>query len=160
MISKLLKTLTGSLKSPSPATPEALSRRAFLFGGCAAIGAVYVASKIGVSAASAAGLAPLSTPEAGDAGVELAQYRDDLQRRRDDNGFRRRDDNGFRRDDNRRRWRDDRGPRRMSRRDVERECRQSNRFRHDNRQLCRQVTGRRLGRSGTCVQFGPLQICE
>tara|TARA_R110002020_G_scaffold18929_10_gene65365 strand:- start:2984 stop:3469 length:486 start_codon:yes stop_codon:yes gene_type:complete len=161
MISKLLKKFIGSPDSPAAATPQALPRRTFLLGACAAIGTVYVASKIGISTASAASSAPLSAPEADEGGMELAQYRDDLQRRRDDNGFRRRDDNNFRgRDDNRGRRHDDRRPRRMSRRELERQCQRSPRFRQDNRQLCRQVTGRRLGRSGTCIQFGPLQICE
>ena len=161
MISKLLKQLIGSIESPAPATPEALSRRTFLFGACAAIGTVYVASKIGVGTASAASSDPLPAPAADEGGIELAQYRENTQRRRDDGNFRWRDNgHGRGRDDNRGRRRDDRRPKRTSRRDLERQCQRSPRFRQENRQLCRQVTGRRLGRSGTCIQFGPLQICE
>jgi len=160
MIRKLLEKFTGFRESPTTATPEALSRRGFLLGACAAVGTVYVSSRIGVDAVSAAAMPPLSPQEADDVGMELAQYWDNQPRRRDDDPRRRRDDDRGRRYDDRGRRHDNRRPKRTSRRDLERQCRQSKRFRSDNRQLCRQVTGRNFGRSGSCIQFGPLQICE
>lgn len=147
MIGKLLTVFARSLEDPATAAPDALSRRKFLSGACAAMGAVYMASSIGIGEAEAASPAPHAPLHTDDVGAELVQFSDNMQpqgRRRDDPG----------------RGRDGRRPQRMSRRDVERQCRQSRRFRDSNRHLCRQVTGRSLGRRGTCVQFGPLQICE
>ncbi|MCY0093344.1 hypothetical protein [Hoeflea ulvae] len=148
MLVTFLKKLMASSESKTTAQ-AALSRRKFILGAGAAFGSVYIASQLGVSHVQASPAAGSTGVELDDDLINLAQFRDERNRRNDRGG---RDDRG--------RGRDDRGGRRTSRRDLERQCRQSNRFRRDNRELCRRVSGRSFGRSGTCIQFGPLQVCE
>ena len=49
--------------------------------------------------------------------------------------------------------------RRLSARQLRLRCRQSRSFRRRNRNLCRRALGWR-GRRGTCIQIGPMRICE
>ena len=169
----LIKIMPWSgLKSKSTKT---VSRRAFLLGAGAAIGAACLAPGWDMSHAAAAALNTAPSDHPVEMPVELAQYkmRENQQRRED-----RRDDRMSRRDierecfqskrfrrENRRlcdsvSGRDDRRDNRRSRRDVERECLQSNRFRRNNPGLCDRVMGRNFGRQGTCITIGPIQVCE
>ncbi len=126
---------------------SALSRREFL-AGLGAAGGLAIASRMLVDQARAEPeTAELPADEDGD--VELTQlYEPDRGRRR-----RRFDDD----------WDyHDRGRfhRRARRREVAYWCRHDRVFRRRNRRLCRRVLGRRRWRRGTCIQIGPLTICE
>ncbi|KKN48989.1 hypothetical protein LCGC14_0647310 [marine sediment metagenome] len=130
------------------------SRRRFLVGlGIAGSLAVVAPALLTVGPADAAEPASADAEE----GFDIAQRREE-RRRREDHRDDRRDNRRRERRDDRRRER--RGRRRMGRRDLERRCRGDRRFRRENRRLCRRVTGRRIGRSGACIDFGPLTICE
>jgi hypothetical protein len=132
-------TLFGAVRTED--APE-FSRRRFLLGMGIVGGIAAVApSLLGMTPANAAEPEPLV--DAADKNYELAQRRDDRRDRRDD-----------RRDRNRRQSR-----RRYNRRDFVRSCERDPRFRRDNRDLCRQVTGGR-GRRGRCVDIGPVTICD
>ena len=158
---------------------ETVSRRAFLVGAGAAIGAACLAPGWDMSQAAAAALTTAPSDHPVGQQPELAQYNPrENQQRRDD----RRDNRMSRREiereclrskrfrhENRRLCesvagrndrRDDRRDNRRSRRDVERECLQSNRFRRNNPGLCDRVMGRNFGRQGTCITIGPIQVCE
>lgn len=140
----MLKYLMRRMSAPAEVKHDAfetMSRRKFLVGACAVIGTACISSGMGVADASATPMPAAPSMDQDNDLVELAQSR--------------------RREEERRgRRRDDRGGRRVSRRDLERQCRRSKRFRRDNRRLCGQVTGRSFGRRGSCIQLGPLQICE
>jgi len=149
----MLKYLMRKLSAPAEVDQDAretISRRKFLVGACAVIGTACISSSVGVADASATSMPAAPSMDEDSDLVELAQSRRRDEDRRD---RRRRDDRGRRR-------RDDRGGRRANRRDLERQCQRSRRFRRDNRRLCKQVTGRSFGRRGSCIQLGPLQICE
>ncbi|MCY0092713.1 hypothetical protein [Hoeflea ulvae] len=152
MLNYLLRKMRLSVEAGHEACGT-MSRRSFLAGAGTVIGTACISSSLGVADASAAPLPAASPVDEDNDLIELAQSRRrEDERRRDDRGGRRRDDRGRRRDD--------RGGRRHSRRDLERQCRRSKRFRRENRRLCNQVTGRTFGRRGSCIQIGPLQICE
>ncbi len=158
----MLKYLMRKLSAPAEVDQDAretISRRKFLVGACAVIGTACISSSVGVADASATSMPAAPSMDEDSDLVELAQSRRRDEDRRD---RRRRDDrrDRRRRDDRGRRRRDDRGGRRANRRDLERQCQRSRRFRRDNRRLCKQVTGRSFGRRGSCIQLGPLQICE
>ena len=144
MLKRLLKHFSVSLTAKHDDS-EAMSRRSFLIGAGAVIGTAVVASGAGIGEVEAAALTSDPSTEPDEELIELAQLR------RDDRGGRRRDDRGGRR------RRDDR---RFSRRDLARQCRRSKRFRRNNRRLCNRVTGRGFGRRGSCIQIGPLTVCE
>jgi len=136
MLKYLLTKMSASIEVEHGAR-EKMSRRNFLFGACTVIGTACISSSIGVTDASATPLATAPLVEEGNGLVELAQaLRKDKRRR------------------------DDRGGRRVNRRDLERQCKRSKKFRRNNRGLCKQVTGRTFGSRGSCIQLGPLQICE
>lgn len=137
-----LRVLFGEGRTADTSSTPEHSRRRFLVGlGVAGGLAVVAPALLRVTSADAA-----ETSDQGDAmdeGYEIAQRRDDRRDRRDN-----------RRDRRRRESR-----RRYNRRDVVRSCRRDPRFRRNNRNLCRQVTGRR-GRRGSCVNIGPVSICD
>lgn len=51
------------------------------------------------------------------------------------------------------------GRRRYSRRELRRRCRRDRRFFRNNRRLCSRVDGR-PGRRGSCVEIGPVLLCD
>ncbi|MBB4003475.1 twin-arginine translocation signal domain-containing protein [Aurantimonas endophytica] len=130
------------------AAPAAeLSRRRFLVG-LGVVGGLAVAAPSLLRATPASAAEPAPGPLAEDEdSYEVAQRWDDRRRRRDDRRWDRRD----------RRRRESR--RRYSRRDFARRCQRDPGFRRNNRNLCRQVIGGR-GRRGSCVNIGPVTICD
>lgn len=138
-----LRMLFGAGRTADTSTSEQ-SRRRFLVGLGVAAGLAAVAPAL-LRVTSAEAAEPSDQGDATDESYEIAQRRD--ERRRDD------------RSDNRRDRRRPESRRRYNRRDVIRSCRRDPRFRRNNRNLCRQVTGDR-GRRGSCVNIGPVTICD
>ncbi|NDV88887.1 hypothetical protein GTW51_19560 [Aurantimonas aggregata] len=140
-----LRTLFATGRA-TPAPAAELSRRRFLVG-LGVVGGLAVVAPSLLRAAPAAAAEPLPAPgplaDAEDS-YEVAQRWDDRRYRRD---YRRRD----------RRRRESR--RRYNRRDFVRSCQRDPRFRRNNRDLCRRVIGGR-GRRGSCVNIGPVTICD
>lgn len=143
-------------------------RRRFL-AGLSAVGGLVAVGSILVPASDAKARVPLDpTPAAKNGDVVLVQ-----RRRRDDD-----DDSDFeggsddddsdgvsgrsfrrdRRDRDRRDRRDRRRGDRMSRREIRFRCRNDRRFRRNNRRLCDIASGG--GRRGSCVQIGPVLLCD
>ena len=147
---KTVRTLFGS--GPAQATPApGLSRRRFLVGFGVVGGLAIVApALLRASPAAAAEPAPGPLADAADESYEVAQRWDDRRDRRHDRRWDRRDRRDRRRRESRRRY---------NRRDLVRACQRDPRFRRDNRNLCRQVAGSR-GRRGSCVNIGPVTICD
>ncbi|UIJ72217.1 twin-arginine translocation signal domain-containing protein [Aurantimonas sp. HBX-1] len=142
---KTVRMLFGTGRTEAAAEPEP-SRRQFLVGLGVAGGLAVVAPAL-LRATPAAAAEPMPAPGPladadADDGYEVAQRWDDDRRYR---RYRRR------------RRRHDR--RRYDRRDFARRCRRDPRFRRDNRNLCRRVIGGR-GRRGSCVDLGPVTICD
>lgn len=159
LITRLFKRVPATLDA-GPADP---SRRGLLVGiACAGAAVVVGSTLIKASPASAASSGPDKAPGADEDGVpddevRLAQRRD----RDDDFDSRGRDRRG--RDRDRRgggRNRRDRRGRRFRRRDIARRCERDRRFRRENRGLCRRLSGGFRPRRGSCVQIGPITLCE
>ena len=133
----LLTKLLAGLTRHSTDENTVASRRAFLLG-LTAVGATAATGSllIATTPSDAAAAAPMTLrPDlSDDPAFQDVQYRDRRHDRRRDR-------------------------RRYSRRELRRRCDRDRRFRRDNRNLCRRVNDRPR-RSGSCVEIGPVLLCD